>query len=288
MLSYSTSQLFDLATVVKASEAIQSEINIDNLPSKVLNIIIENSGAQKGCLILKKDKHFFVEAISNSENSNHLIAKSILVNECFGIPQQVIKYVINFQESLIIQNATDSNYNQDAYIEQHNCKSIVCMPINFQNEFIGIIYLENNLKINAFPLCKLEIIKILVSQVAIAIKNARLFASEQEKSRIIKFRSKIDSTLAKSNDLQKMLQQCTKIIVTYLNVEFARIWTYNQQENILNLQSSAGLYTHIDGAHSRIPVGEFKIGLIAQERKPHITNSVQTDARVSNKEWAIE
>ena len=288
MLSYSTSQLFDLATVVKASEAIQSDIDIDNLPEKVLNIIIENSGAQTGCLILKKDKHFFVEAISDSENSNHLIAKSILVSECFDIPQQIINYVIKFQESLIIQNATDSSYNQDVYIEQHDCKSIVCMPINFQNEFIGIIYLENNLKNNAFSLFKLEIIKILVSQVAIAIKNARLFASEQDKSRIIKFRSEIDSTLSKSNDLQEMLQQCTKIIVSYLDVEFARIWTYNQQENILNLQSSAGIYTHIDGAHSRIPVGEFKIGLIAQERKPHITNSVQTDIRVSNKQWAID
>ncbi len=288
MLSYSNSQFFDLATVVKASEAIQSDIDIDNLPEKVLNIIIENSGAQTGCLILKKDKHFFVEAISDSENSNHFIAKSILVSECFDIPQQIINYVIKFQESLIIQNATDSSYNQDVYIEQHDCKSIVCMPINFQNEFIGIIYLENNLKTNAFSPFKLEIIKILVSQVAIAIKNARLFASEQEKSRIIKFRSEIDSTLSKSNDLQEMLQQCTKIIVSYLDVEFARIWTYNQQENILNLQSSAGIYTHIDGAHSRIPVGEFKIGLIAQERKPHITNSVQTDIRVSNKQWAID
>lgn len=287
MLSYSNSQFFDLATVVKASEAIQSEIDIDNLPCKVLNIIIENSGAQKGCLILKKGKHFFIEAISNSENSNCVVAKSMLVSECFDIPQEIINYVIRFQESLIIQNVNDSSYSQDEYIEQNNCKSIVCMPINFQNEFIGIIYLENDYKTNAFPPFKLEIIKILVSQVAIAIKNARLFASEQEKSRIIKFRSEIDSTLSKSNNLQEMLQQCTKIIASYLNIEFARIWTYNLEENILVLQSSAGIYTHIDGVHSRIPVGKFKIGLIAQERKPHITNSVQTDARVSDKQWAM-
>ncbi|MDY6901065.1 MAG: ATP-binding protein [Cyanobacteriota bacterium] len=287
MLSYSANQLFDLATVVKASEAIQCEIDIENLPSKALNIIIENSNAQKGCLILKKGKHFFVEAIINSKNTNHLSAKPVLVSECFDIPQKVIKYVVNFEESLVIQNAIDSNYSQDNYIEQHNCKSILCMPIKFQNEFIGIVYLENNLTINAFSPFKLEIIKILVSQVAISIKNARLFTSEQEKSRIIKFRSEIDSTLSKSNNLQQMLQQCTKIIVSYLNVDFARIWTYDPQENILNLQSSAGLYTHINGGHSRIPVGQFKIGLIAQERKPHITNSVQTDERVSDKQWAI-
>lgn len=290
MLSYSASQLFDLTTVVTASEAIQSEINIENLPSRVLNIIVENAGAQKGCLILKKNKAFFVEAIvetiENSAKKNQ-IAKSIPVAEYFDIPQEVINDVINFRETLIIPNAIDSIYNQDIYIKKHNCKSIVCIPINFKNKFIGIVYLENNLKSNAFTLFKLEIIKILVSQVAIAIRNARLFASEEEKTRILKFRSEIDSTLAKTNNLQEMLQQCTEIIVSYLDVAFARIWTHNPQEKLLHLQSSAGMYTHTDGAHSRIPVGKFKIGLIAQERKPHITNSVQTDERVSNKEWAI-
>ncbi len=290
MLSYSASQLFDLTTVVKASEAIQSEINIENLPLRVLNIIIKNAGAQKGCLILKKNKIFFVEAIvetiENSEDKNETV-KSIPVAECLNIPQQIIDYVINFQESLIIPNAIDSIYDGDIYIEKHKCKSIVCIPINFKSKLIGIIYLENNLKTNAFTLFKLEIIKILVSQVAIAIRNARLFASEEEKARILKFRSEIDSTLAKSHNLQEMLQQCTEIIVSYLNVAFARIWTHNSQEKLLHLQSSAGIYTHRDGAHGRIPVGKFKIGLIAQERKPHITNSVQTDERVSNKEWAI-
>ncbi len=290
MLSYSANQLFDLTTVVKASEAIQSEINIENFPCRVLNIIIENAGARKGCLILKKNQKFFVEAIveaiENSEEKNEIV-QSIPVADCFNIPQEIINYAINFQESLIIPNAIDSIYNDDIYIKQHKCKSIVCIPIKFKNKFIGIVYLENNLKTNAFTPFKLEIIKILTSQVAIAIRNARLFASEEEKARIIKFRSEIDSTLAKTINFQEMLQKCTEIIVSYLDVAFARIWIYNPQEKLLNLESSAGIYTHIDGAHNRIPVGKFKIGLIAQERKPHITNSVQTDERVSNKEWAI-
>ena len=289
MLSYRDSQLFDLTTVVKASEAIQSQISIENLPYRVLNIIVENAGAQKGCLILKKNKAFFVEAVieanENSEDNNEIV-KSIPLAD-FELPQEVINYVINFKETLIIPNAIDSIYSQDIYIERHKCTSIVCLPINFKKKFIGIVYLENNLKPNAFPVFKLEIIKILISQVAIAIRNARLFASEEEKTRILKFRSEIDSTLAKSNNLQQMLQQCTEIIVSYLDVAFARIWTHNPQGKLLHLQSSAGMYTHTDGAHSRIPVGKFKIGLIAQERKPHITNSVQTDERVNNKEWAI-
>ena len=287
MILCNSASQFDLAIVLKALEAIQSEINLENLPRTVLHIILENAGAQKGCFILEKDKQFFVEAIENNENNNQITVKSMTIAECSDIPQQIINYVIKTQETLIVKNAVDSIYNQDSYIEQHQCKSILCLPIVFQSNFIGIIYLENNLTADAFTPEKLEFIKIFVSQTAIAIKNARLFASEQEKSRILKFRSEIDSILAKSNDLQQMLQQCTEIIVSYLDVAFARIWTHNPQEKLLNLQSSAGIYTHIDGAHSRIPVGKFKIGLIARERKPHITNSVQTDPRVSDKEWAI-
>jgi two-component system, NtrC family, sensor kinase len=56
---------------------------------------------------------------------------------------------------------------------------------------------------------------------------------------------------------------------------------------LLELQASARIYTHLDGPHSRVPVGELKIGLIAQERQPHLTNAVTSDPRVSDKEWAM-
>ena len=67
---------------------------------------------------------------------------------------------------------------------------------------------------------------------------------------------------------------------------FARIWTLNPAENVLELRASAGMYTHLDGPHGRVPVGTFKIGLIAEERKPHLSNAVIGDPRVSDQEWA--
>ena len=72
----------------------------------------------------------------------------------------------------------------------------------------------------------------------------------------------------------------------HLDAAFARIWTHNEREKVLELQASAGMYTHIDGPHGRVPVGKFKIGLIAEERKPHLTNSVIGDPRVPEQEWA--
>jgi len=83
-----------------------------------------------------------------------------------------------------------------------------------------------------------------------------------------------------------MLQQCCEAIVQHLHAAFARIWTLNERDNMLELRASAGLYVHLDGPHGRVPVGKFKIGLIAQERKPHLTNQVVGDVRVSDQEWA--
>ncbi|HXM03144.1 MAG TPA: PAS domain S-box protein, partial [Chthoniobacterales bacterium] len=86
--------------------------------------------------------------------------------------------------------------------------------------------------------------------------------------------------------LQPILQVSADSIVRHLEAAFARIWTINDQGDMLELQASAGQYTRLDGEHARVPVGQFKIGLIAQERKPHLTNDVQNDERVSHPEWA--
>ena len=83
-----------------------------------------------------------------------------------------------------------------------------------------------------------------------------------------------------------MLTLCSQALVEHLDAAFARVWTLNESENVLELRASAGMYTHIDGPHSVIPVGKYKIGLIAQERVPHLTNAVIGDPRVHDQEWA--
>jgi PAS domain S-box-containing protein len=88
--------------------------------------------------------------------------------------------------------------------------------------------------------------------------------------------------------LQVMLQKSAEALVRRLDAAFARIWTLNPKESLLELQASAGMYTHLNGRHSRVPVGELKIGLIAKERQPHLTNDVPNDPRVSDQEWVRE
>ncbi len=100
------------------------------------------------------------------------------------------------------------------------------------------------------------------------------------------FSADVSIGLAESGTLQSILQACVESTVQHLNAAFARIWTLDEDKNVLELQASAGMYTHLDGPHSRVPLGEFKIGMIAQERRPHLTNEVFNDPRVSDKEWA--
>jgi stage II sporulation SpoE-like protein/GAF domain-containing protein len=75
-------------------------------------------------------------------------------------------------------------------------------------------------------------------------------------------------------------------MVLHLGGALARIWTLDEAGDVLELQASAGLYTHTDGAHRRVPVGQYKIGRIAQERQPHLTNDVLHDPGVHDREWA--
>ena len=96
----------------------------------------------------------------------------------------------------------------------------------------------------------------------------------------------VGATINESGNLHTILRRCMEAIVRHLDVAFARIWTLDEEENVLKLQASAGMYTHLNGAHSRVPVGKFKIGRIAQERRPHLTNDVLDDPYVHDKEWA--
>ncbi|HEY5838902.1 MAG TPA: PAS domain S-box protein, partial [Pyrinomonadaceae bacterium] len=101
------------------------------------------------------------------------------------------------------------------------------------------------------------------------------------------FRADVSAALAGSKSpLHDTLKLCAQAMVRHLNAAFARVWTFNAEESVLELQASAGLYTHTNGTHARVPLGSFKIGRIAEQRLPHISNDVPNDPEVSDKDWA--
>ena len=108
----------------------------------------------------------------------------------------------------------------------------------------------------------------------------------REWARLSALRADIASQLASSTQLDYTLQKCCELLVVHLGVAFARIWTVLPDEPVLALRASAGMYTHLNGPHARVPVGKYKIGRIARDQRAHLTNTVATDPNISDPEWA--
>ena len=111
-------------------------------------------------------------------------------------------------------------------------------------------------------------------------------AALEERARLTRLEGEIGRVLTRQSSLHDLLQGSVEALVAHANAAFARVWIYNARTQTLELAVSAGLYTHVDGPHSRVPLGKFKIGLIASEREPHLTNQVVGDPRVGDQDWA--
>lgn len=170
--------LLDLTAFVKASQAINGEIVLDNLLQKLMTIVMENAGAQKCYLILETEGKFYIESTATADESQVTIAEHLAVERCDRLPVSVINYVARTQESVVLKDASaEERFPTDTYIIQHQPKSILCTPILHQGKLIGLLYLENNLIAGAFTPDRLEVLKLLSSQAAISIENARLYTN---------------------------------------------------------------------------------------------------------------
>ncbi|MBD3563323.1 GAF domain-containing sensor histidine kinase, partial [Planktothrix sp. FACHB-1355] len=170
------SDKLDFATVIKASQAVTDEIVLDRLLDKLLNIAMENAGAQKSCLILEKNGQLLIEATGSVEQDGVVMLSSIPVSCSQHLPICLINFVARTCESVVLNDAAkEGRFTADPYIVKNQPKSILCVPIINQSKSIGILYLENNLTAGAFTPGRLEVIKILSSQAAISLKNAMLY-----------------------------------------------------------------------------------------------------------------
>ena len=125
--------------------------------------------------------------------------------------------------------------------------------------------------------------------IAIAVDLSAAKRSERaldERMKLAELTHDVGIALTGRSPLRETLQRCAEAMVEHLGAAFARIWTLDAGQQVLELQASAGLYTHLDGPHGRVPVGTLKIGRIAADRRPHFTNDVQHDPRISSPEWA--
>ena len=171
----SPSANLDLGTMLKASEAISSTLELEPLLEILLRILIENAGAQTATLILETEGQSLIAARGSAEQVEYFLPLSLPVEKAFSLSLSVISWVKQTREHLVLDNAArEERFAGDDYIKRERPKSILCTPIHHQSALSGIIYLENNLVEGAFTSRRLEVVKHLSSQIAISLENARL------------------------------------------------------------------------------------------------------------------
>ncbi|MBH8577437.1 AAA family ATPase [Nostocaceae cyanobacterium CENA369] len=176
----------DLATVMKAAQAISSEIELERLLSSLMQILIENAGAQTGCLLLENAGEWEIKAACELNEGEQVYATQVpqSIPMTNRVPKSIIQYVIRTHESVILSDATrEGNFINDPYIRQNKTQSLLCLPLLKQSKLVGVLYLENQIATGAFTpeqfsegdATRTQVLHLLSTQAAIAIENAKLY-----------------------------------------------------------------------------------------------------------------
>ncbi|OLP15517.1 serine/threonine protein kinase [Leptolyngbya sp. 'hensonii'] len=201
--SSSISEVLDLATVLKASQVLSGEIQLEHLLTRLMQVVIENAGAQTGALMLCQGEDLVIQAQAKrspqeGEALQITSLQAIPVQSSPAIPGSLINYVSRTLKTLVIDDvATETTFADDPYILEHQPKAILCTPLRRQGRLVGILYLENNLTRGAFTHDRLQILKLLTTQAAISLENALLYENLAEaKDRLEDYNSTLEQRVA--------------------------------------------------------------------------------------------
>jgi PAS domain S-box-containing protein len=175
-------QEVDVATVVKASQALSGEIVLPKLIERLMTIALENAGADRGLLILPTEDDYSIqaEALATGDRVEVVPCQTSIAGS--GCPESLVRYVIRSHESVILDDASMPNpFSEDDYLRGRQTKSILCLPLIKQGRLTGLLYLENTLTSYAFPPDRIAVLELLAAQAAISLENTRLYSDLQER-----------------------------------------------------------------------------------------------------------
>jgi len=172
----------DLATVLKVSQAASGDIVLENLIDMVMRTAIEQAGAERGLLVLSgAGAHRVAAEATTGTDAPQLQLRDVPVSAEM-LPESLLFHVLRTRESVVLDDAAaDSPFATDPYVRQHRARSILCLPLMNQARLTGALYLENNLTARAFSPTRIAVLKLVASQAAISLENARLYRDVAER-----------------------------------------------------------------------------------------------------------
>jgi PAS domain S-box-containing protein len=190
----SSVQQLDVATVVKASQAVSSEIVLSKLIERLMMIALENAGADRGLLILQTEDDYLIQAEATAAGDQIAVALCQKTITAISCSESIVRYVIRTRESVLLDDAAKPNiFSEDEYLRGRPTKSILCLPLIKQGRLMALLYLENTLSSYAFPPDRVTTLELLAAQAAISLENTRLYGDLQERE--AKVRRLVDSNI---------------------------------------------------------------------------------------------
>ena len=215
----------DLSTVLKVSHVISGEIVLNSLLEKTMKIVIEVSGAERGLLILEKEGKYLIEAEGDAGTEKIILLKDTAVTKSGKLSLAALNYVIRTKRNVVLKDACeDERFQIDPHIVQNRLKSLLCAPIVHQGLIKGIIYLENNLTSGAFTEERVEVVRMIASQAAISLENARLYQSLLAD---IERRKAVEEELRRSEQMARSLLDALRDSLVLIDQE-GRILSLNK------------------------------------------------------------
>jgi len=168
----------DLTTVIKASQAIAKEIQWDGFLEKMMEIIIENAGAQKGYFITKDNGQWAVFCERHDYDQKVSIFRPYPINSSNQLSSAIVHFSLHTKKTIVLENAIgEGEFKNDPQIIANQSRSVLCLPLIGQGNVNGFIYLENQLAEGVFTQARVELLELLSSQLAISMDNALLYTN---------------------------------------------------------------------------------------------------------------
>ncbi|WP_437302522.1 AAA family ATPase [Sorangium sp. So ce388] len=171
-------QVFDSASLLKATQSIFVEVDPERLFAALMATLIENAGAEHGCLVLRDDadRTYYVEARAHVERPITSLSRRVPYPEAEFLCPSVVSYVLRTGEAVTLDDASKAGaFRTDPQIRERGVRSVLCAPIMRKGDVLGALYVENNVSAYAFTRERLAALQVIASQAAISIYNAQLY-----------------------------------------------------------------------------------------------------------------
>lgn len=247
--SSSVSHSLDLAAILKASQSLSGEIELKKLLLSLLQIVIENAGADKCVLMLfrddslrdSKDERLLINGLI-TVGTEPVVLQHLPIEDSQDIPLKLIYKVKNERRNAVLLDAmADPTLAGDPYIIRQQPKSILCIPILHQGKLLGVLYLENNLVTGAFTSDRVELLNLLCAQAAISLENAHLYKQSQIKSQ------ELEESLQYLQQTQKQVEETQKFLQLVIDSIPQLIFWKDTQSNYLGCNR---LFAQVAGLNS--------------------------------------